>query len=291
MSSLLLTNTDLRLKEEFRRSYRFTMAGYTRIQEQTTENEFTRELDMEYIPAADPSGLSFCSFSVHREKMLLDHRSSHLEYIIQAVSSVTQEVHFHLQETTGTVTLANWNDIRNKWTAVKEKLWNDYKGTEIQRFTEGYENRMQNKQALTASLLQYNLYGLFMNRIHIRYGYTGQQTENRDIIPLFGNTALPVQELRTVKNTAEGIKVDISGSIDENRLDTTALGHFAYHDLSLAENEDTDLLLQRYSGHYNLEQDTCILQKALLQYNIAIGDAYQRKCRFHINTIEPSYNA
>nr|WP_295870684.1 hypothetical protein [uncultured Chitinophaga sp.] len=290
MSSILFTNTDLRLKAPYRQAYRFTMASYTRVKEQTTENEFTRELELEYLPAASPEELSVYSIRAGEDHLLLDHQSTHLEYIIRAVSDVTREVHFYLHEPTGIFTLANWEDILDKWTVVKERLWNDYKGTEIQQFTEGYDNRLRNKQALTASLLQYNLYGLFLNHINIRYAYTGTHTAQRDIFPVFGSAALPVQETRIIKNLPDSIRVDISGNIDEPRLDTTAVGHYAYHELSLSEQEQTDLLLQRYAGHYTLDEQTCIPQKALLQYNIAIGTAYQRKCRFHINPIESSHH-
>lgn len=290
MSSILFTNTDLRLKAAYRQAYRFTMASYTRVKEKTTENEFTRELELEYVPGPSPAVPSLYTIRAGEDHLLLDHQSTHLEYIIRAVSDVTREVHFHWHEPSGTLTLANWEDILEKWTAVKMQLWNDYKGTEIQQFTEGYDNRLRNKQALTASLLQYNLYGLFLNHINIRYAYTGTHTAPRDIFPVFGNATLPVNETRTIKNLPDSIRIDLSGNIDEQRLDTTAVGHYAYHELSLSEQEQTDLLLQRYAGHYTLDEQTCIPQKALLQYHIAMGTAYQRKCRFHINPIESSYH-
>ncbi|HEY9262861.1 hypothetical protein, partial [Chitinophaga sp.] len=155
--NLLITGTVQKL-------FQLRTTTYTRIRDTAVENAFQRHLHVSWEDL--PHGRQLITCQVLKESMALDDSSSHLEYIIKAISAVTHTVEFYVDEKQRVTGIANMPAIQAAWMETKARLWADYKGMEIQLLTEGYDNRFRHEKALLDDLLQYNLYGLFLNQVN-----------------------------------------------------------------------------------------------------------------------------
>ncbi|MBC9928941.1 hypothetical protein [Chitinophaga qingshengii] len=287
MQRLTSIPRDLQITGTGQQLFQLHTSTYTRIRESAAENSFQRRLQVTWEDMDD--GRQLISCQVVQEKMELDSSCTHLEYIIKAISAVTHYVEFYVdgkQQVTG---IANMPDIKEIWMDTKARLWADYKGMEIQQLTQGYDNRFGKEKALLDDLLQYNLYGLFLNRINTSYPFSGEKQLEKQYNAIFNHAPLPVTETRRIvegKSLTDPLRVQISGSLNETQLDTAALGQYLFETLEIPASEEAELLLEQYQGDYLLHHSSYIPLKADLKYRLTIGNAYVRKAAFRIDLLE-----
>lgn len=287
MQSITTIPRNLQITGTVQKLFQIRTSTYTRIRDTAVENAFQRHLHVTWEDMDERQQLITCQ--VIKEKMDLDTSSHHLEYIIKAISAVTHTVEFYVDEKQQVTGIGNMPDILEAWMEAKASLWADYKGMDIQRLTEGYDNRFRNEKALLDDLLQYNLYGLFLNRINTSYPFSGERQQDKQYNAIFNQAPLPVTETRRileVRSTTEPLKVQVTGCLNESQLDTTAFGQYLYETLEIPASEEADLLLQQYQGNYLLHNSSHVPLKADLKYRLTIGQSYVRKADFRIDLLE-----
>lgn len=287
MQRLTSIPRDLQITGAVQELFQLQTSTYTRIRDTAVENAFQRHLQLTWEDMDDGRQLVTCQ--VIKEKMDLDSSSHHLEYIIKAISAVTHYVEFYVDEKQTVTGIANMPDIHEAWMEAKARLWADYKGMEIQLLTEGYDNRFGNEKALLDDLLQYNVYGLFLNRINTSYPFSGEKQQDKQYNGIFNKSPLPVTETRRIlegKSATDPLSVQVTGCLNEKQLDTAALGLYLFETLEIPASEDAELLLEQYQGNYLLHHGSYVPVKADLKYRLTIGQHYVRKANFRIDLLE-----
>lgn len=287
MERILTIPRNLVITGTVQKLFHIRTTTYTRIRETAIENAFQRHLHVTWEDMADGQQLITCQ--VIKESMTLDYSATHLEYIIKAISAVTHTVEFLVDEKQRVTGIANMPAIQAAWIATKTSLWADYKGMDIQLLTEGYDNRFQHEKALLDDLLQYHLYGLFLNRINTVYPFSGEQQLHKQYNAIFHQAPLPVTETRRildVRSETEPLTVQVTGCLNESQLDVPALEKYLFETLEIPANEEAELLLEQYQGTYLLHHSSHVPLKAALRYRITIGKSYVRKADFQIDLLE-----
>lgn len=287
MQRLTSIPRDLQITGIVQELFQLHTSTYTRTRETAVENAVQRKVQVTWEDTDDSRQLITCR--VISEKMDLDSSCDHLEYIIKAISAVTHEVEFYVDDQQLVTGIANMPDIHERWMNAKAALWADYKGLEIQQLTEGYDNRFSHEKALLDDLLQYNLYGLFLNRINTVYPFSGERQYDRQYNAVFNRAPLPVTETRRIlegRTATDPLRVQVTGSLNEAQLDTAALGQYLFETLEIPASEEAALLLEQYQGNYLLHHSTHVPVMADLKYRLTIGKAYVRKAAFRIDLLE-----
>ncbi|NML40200.1 hypothetical protein HHL17_23575 [Chitinophaga sp. G-6-1-13] len=287
MQNLISMPRDLQIKGSMQALFQVRTSAYTRLRETAVENASQRHLQVSWEDMDNGRQLITCQ--VVREKLELDSSCYHLEYIIKAISAVTRYVAFYVDDQQQVTGIANMPDIHEAWMEAKAGLWADYKGTEIQQLTEGYDNRFGNEKALLDDLLQYNLHGLFLNRINTAYPFSGERQYHKQYNAVFNQAPLPVTETRRIlerRSATDPLRVQVTGSLNETQLNTTAIGQYLFETLEMPASEEAELLLEQYQGDYLLHHNSHVPVKADLKYRLTIGQDYVRKVAFRIDLLE-----
>lgn len=258
--------------------YNYKATSCTCIGNTSIENIFERIVKMKIQGSPN---LKSVLLVVEEEKIILNSTYQHLEDIINAISSVTHKILFELDILEKKITLKNHEEILNNWYKVKQKLWKDYQGYEIQLLTETYGNCIEDKTALVDELLQYNNYLLFVN--HIVFSLSGEkmQSKKRKLKNVFGKGSLSVTEHRILEESLPLRNVVIKGILNEEEMDVSLAGDFLFNFLNIAEGESVDITLVEYAGQY-LINEVGHLHSAEIKYCLEIEDKYSRKCCYSL---------